>query len=327
MFLRSLFVLCLAIPIPVPTGAEDAASLGERLEPFLSALGGRDLHFAIEIELEGEIEKQKLAASLAIERSGEEAFVFEVEHKEYAFRIERTADRTTILVPGHKAAFVGTGAVNGPDTLAPKGLASRLFSQDSAVFPFANVITGSTGPLAARLLTGLAGLKSTDGRVWTAGSLGDATITFAEGARSFEVRAGSSVLKVSRVYGAGSAQRASPLAHLPDGILTTAVDRTELERVLVRAPRRALEVLAPGPQLADPPREPRKAPHGEVRWVDGMRPLVKERRAGAAFPHPDSGAGGRRRPTVREGHGQDRHALDVEKPSDHVDQGVPGLLE
>jgi hypothetical protein len=49
------------------------------------------------------------------------------------------------------------------------------------------------------------------------------------------------------------------------------LDRSELERQLVRGVRRASEILDPGTRLTSPPQTAKKVEHGELRWIDGQR--------------------------------------------------------
>lgn len=248
---------------PAPAG-----DLGTLLEPYLRALGGREATFELRAHFQGKIDGSQQEGKLRLVRGGEESFLLELEHKEHPVRIERTAERTLVVVPGHKVAFLGTGRVSGPDTLAPRGLAGRLFSEDSAVFPVASVLTGSTGPLAARLLEDLVGLTPAAANAWRLSKPGDATLTFSEAGDRLQIEARGARLELEH---AAKAPEVGIAAEPPAGFTVTAVERGELERVLVRGARRALEVVAPGPALAQPLQETRRTEGGELRWVNGMR--------------------------------------------------------
>lgn len=263
--LLALFLRPTAFFAAEPEAKDMTAELGAKLDPFFATLAGKEARF--HIRFAGEHLREKGAIEVS---SFDGAFVLAVDHKEYPLRLERTADRTLLVVPGHKVAFEGTGAVSGPDNLDPQGITSRLIGQGTAAFPFLLVLSSASGKMAAAALTNLAGLKTEDGSTWTLAGVAGARIVFGAKSPSLEVTAGSTRVEVHKLEPPSSA----PAAAVPEGFRKVAVDRTELERVLARGVRRALEVLAPSAALAAPPQEARNVPGGELRWKDGQRLII-----------------------------------------------------
>src|SRR5207302_10348176 len=144
----------------------------------------------------------------------------------------RDPTRTVLALPAKKVLFIGEGAVAGEDALAPDGVLNRLISDDCSASTYYSILKHANGYVAALTLTKLAGLHSDNGSAWTARMFGDAKITFVDNAVTVE-KAGTTVHAV--LCAEPSA------APLPDGLAVVRVDRSELERLLVRGARRALE--------------------------------------------------------------------------------------
>ena len=267
---RSLAITSLlALFFPI-TGlaAPGAAELGQRLEPFLSCLSGKEGRFHLQIEASVKVGKDAQAVTAHLSRIDEQSFVLAIDHPEYPLRLERTADSTRLVLPVHKTAFIGEGAVDGADILRPLGLTTRLVSEACAASPYVLGLSNSSSEATAGILVALVGLKSEDGLEWSAPALKDARIKFTDGPPVLEVTARDFQVKLTRKEDQDPAARP---AAIPEGFKVSKIDRAEMEKLFVRAVRRGLEVLAPASWLEKPVHEGRKVPHGELRWVEDQR--------------------------------------------------------
>ena len=263
MIHRSLsIVLTLMFSFIVTAGPAD--KLAGELRPYLSVLDGGTKQFTLTIDADFQIDREAQSAKITVSRTDDQTFSLGVAHPKYPLLITRDANRTVVALPEKQVQFVGEGEVVGDDILSPNGVLNRLISDDSTASTYYAIIKRTNAYLAAMTLTKLAGLHSEDdGASWTAKALGDTRLTFAEGNR-LRIEAESGVARVSL------SDKATAVT-IPEGLLIVKVDRTELERLLVRGIRRATEVAAPGSKLTDPSHTSRVIPHGELRWVGDQR--------------------------------------------------------
>src|SRR5262249_40043741 len=162
-------------------------------------------------------------------------FALWIEHPQCALVLRRDAARTVLALPAHHVQFIGEGPLRGPDILAPDGVLDRLISDDSRISTYYAVLKRANAYLAPATLTKPAGRHSDDGgSVWTANSLAEAKVTFGEGG-NVTVNAPGTELRVALV--------ARPTeVPIPDGLAIVKVDRTEMERLVVRGVHRSTEV-------------------------------------------------------------------------------------
>jgi hypothetical protein len=256
----SLCLVLLALSVSVAARAQETSQLADHLRPYLKLLNGSTPQFTLTADANFDAQRVKVALS----KTDGQTFSLAVDHPQYGLILLRTATRTTLALPAHKVQFVGDGAVQGDDLLSPDGILDRLFTDDTAVTTYVSVLKRANAYVAALSLTKLAGLKTSDGgTTWTAASLRDAKLTFAaDHAVTIEAAGGTTRATV--------ADQASTPA-LPDDLTTVKVDRTELERLLVRGSARALAVAAPSSDLTRPSHREMKVPHGELRWNGDQR--------------------------------------------------------
>ncbi len=264
------FVLLLATARLATAGqAVDAARLAKQLTPFLQCISGSDSSFALSAKIDVPDGDRKHHVSVQLDQIDAESFDLEIEHNDYWLRLQRRADRTAMILPRHKAAFIGEGPVAGTDILKPQGISKRLLSPGTVAFVYLPVVANGEPQLVALMLTSLLKLEydepsntysHKDDLKFQFGNTEDSlTVKFDEANARIELR--DSTLRHD-----------SPIA--TDGMKIVRLDRNELERYLARGIRRALEVLAPSPLLTSPAKQDRSVPHGELRWIDGHRVVL-----------------------------------------------------
>jgi hypothetical protein len=262
--IRRSISIALTLLLALVTSAEPTGKLAGELRPFLSVLDGSTTQFTLTADVDFQIGKEQQSAKLTLSRLGAERFSLSIDHPKYPLIITRNSSRTIFALPAKQLQFVGEGAVAGEDILSPDRALEHLISEDSAASTYSTILQHANAYVAAMTLTELAGLHSDDdGATWIAKALGDGKLTFGQG--------GAFTLTTKGVTSRVSLLDQANIAKVPEGLAVVKVDRTELERLLVRGVRRATEVAAPGRGLTDPSRIGRVIPHGELRWVGDQR--------------------------------------------------------
>ncbi len=267
-----LFLAILVVFATTSAGAEQtgsAADLARQLQPFLQVLAESEQPYAMTAKVTiGEGDRAE-SVSIDVERIDAESFRFEAKHKRYWVQLQRRRQQTALVLPLHKVAYVGTGAVSGSATLKPDGITNRLFGPGSNATFFLPVVTSGESNTVATLLIGLLNLKYDQATKEWAGK-GKLRLSSNDADRSLTIQTGNVRVHIQRRD--PKLSKDSPI-NLGES-RTVAIDRKELERHLVRGVRRGLEVLAPSPLLTSPIQRNRKVPHGELRWIDGQRVVL-----------------------------------------------------
>ncbi|MFM9115462.1 MAG: C45 family autoproteolytic acyltransferase/hydrolase [Planctomycetota bacterium] len=265
--------------VGVARGADEGQRLATELRQlFQPAITGRSVApqgtpgkssawqaFSLAVEARVPIDGRPQDVTLRLDRHGEQAFDLDVKHQDYWVQIRRRADVTSLVLPYHKKQFVGTGATNQVDHLAPLGAIDRLISDGSLVSQFKSLLTTEDPAAAAPLLSLLLGLKYDEQA--SAFRIGkDVVIRFEKEPRKLVVEAGE--VRVAARFDAAKEPRS---VDTPAGFQKVDLNRGELELTLARGLRRALEVLLPGPALTSPAESNLQVAHGSRRWVDGQR--------------------------------------------------------
>jgi hypothetical protein len=267
-----LLALTCALPaVAAPPTRSQITTLGDRLDPLLACFGGRDTDFVMDVAVTGPIAGEPIDARLQLIRRNDAMWRLTLDHEQAAMTLDRTADRTLLLLPQHQVAIVGSGPIDGDDTLEPTGAVRRLVSDRSEAFTYINILANSTGQAAALTLVTLADIQPVDEAAtkWRSAKADDATLLFTTDGLSVAAEGVAVTLAVSEPAGDSLAELA-----IPDGYTVRTVDRTEMERVFSRGTRRALEVAAPGYALKNPQGPPRFHEHGEMRWRDDQRLIM-----------------------------------------------------
>ena len=242
--------------------ARNVESLAVGLQPFLTALSGQQDRFEISGTVRVPIDGKPQEITLQFARRGDEAFDLDLTHADYAVQIRRRAAITEFGLPKHGVVFVGGGEIASTDRLSSREIVSRLVTPRSLVAQYVPVVFQPDAESVAGLLQTLLGA-----------TFDPATARRTAGKNvAFEFpRAGKLTVQTDKadieLAVADSPRESSPLSRT-EGVRVVEIDRTELERQLVRGVRRAIEILAPSPLLTDPPQVTRKVPHGELRWIE-----------------------------------------------------------
>jgi len=251
--LALLTLLLLAAPAPA------ADDLSARIRHLLRILTGEQTEFDIQVH----VATGKEEATLIVRRKGDEAFRFELRHPKYPVELIRKADRTDLVIHRRRRIIRGVGAVAVADSLRPKGLARRILSRDSRLWPWwqslgvLRLVDRVDPDTVAGLLRGLLAL---DGERFS--------IQAGESAYSLVVTLGDVRITISP---APPFKRHAPSDDIYVG---SSVDRAEMERSILRAVRRAGEAFLPGARLIRTRSRSDTVPGGRLDVVSGHRMVM-----------------------------------------------------
>ncbi len=238
--------------------------LGNDLKPWLDCVVGRS-DYRITGTASPQIDGKPQAIEFRIERFDATAFDLEVTHAEYAVTIRRRAGGIALALPKHKVAFVGQGAADAQDHLAPDGVLTRLVGPGSSLGFYASMLTKATAGELADMLLGLTRLSDAGHEhEWTEG---------AQTRVAFKANATQVAGTIDSIPFSLKLEKPAAMAAVdawPDYTLKT-LARKEIEQTLARGVRRACEVLQPSRALTSPAAKNKQVPHGQLRWIDGQR--------------------------------------------------------
>lgn len=260
-------VVVFAFCVGVSAYGQDSGqqSLKSGLQPLLKLLGGNESSFAVAASVQVTVDRTTVPVEVRLARFDDSSFDLDLLHKDYSVKIRRRADATALALPHHRVVFLGRGRTEEQDHLTPKGIVRRLISPASMAAVYSPLLANSDASAAELVLTQLLKIKfdATTQR-WIVGK--NASFQFGDAPQLLEFSAEGTKVTLSRAT-------MDPQLAVDDwkGFTTVSIERTELERQLVRGIRRATEVLAPAPVLTSPPQVARRVDHGELRWVDGHR--------------------------------------------------------
>ncbi len=268
VFLALAVLPCLQTPRLRAAEPGKVDSLAAGLQPFLTALSGEQEQFEISGTVRVPIDGKPQEIALRLARLGDEEFDLDLTHADYAIQIRRRAAVTEFGLPKHGVVFVGRGEIDSADRLSSREIVSRLVTPRSAVAQYAPAIFQSDAEGTAALLQTLVGVNFD---AETARGTAGKNITF-KFPRVGTLRVTADKADVELTV-ADTPRKSAPLS-VGDVGSVVEIDRTELERQLVRGVRRAIEILAPSRLLTNPPQVTRKVPHGEFRWVENQRVVL-----------------------------------------------------
>lgn len=282
-----LAVAGLLVPVSVSRGQVEAPSLPgaakrtdsgvDDLRPLWQCLAGKTIPSRVRLAVNATIAGNPQPLECSFTRRGEDAFELTVRHPEYAFTLDRDRDETRLRLPKHHVSFVGKGAVDSRDHLAPRGGLRRLLGQDSKLSLIIPLIVETDPSLLTTVAKGWTSIEYlADERTWR---LGDKYQVHCVTPASLWTIKGPDIdgtLKLDIGESALAPEDSPSKANTEDSVNSVAaktveIPRIELERQLARGFRRACEVLAPGPGLTSPAHDHRQVDHGELRWQDGQR--------------------------------------------------------
>lgn len=242
------------------------ARLGQQLTPLSKCLGGQveELTLSAEAQLPIDGKPQSIHVRL-IRRS--DGYEFSAKHADYSLLVQRTADATRLSLPHHQVTFLGTGETDDVDHLAASGILQRLVSMESRVGPILHLVQTATPESLVALLSTLVSAEfDAQKQVWTFDS--KVTASLSDDGTTIQLQAED--VSVGLVIDLSPVEAETRFTAV-DANQVVEIDRSELERTIVRGLRRATEILSPGPLLTQPAQQPRQAAHGELRWIDGHR--------------------------------------------------------
>lgn len=264
------FVITLGLAFQSQADAEDnGKKLVAGLKPLLQIASGKESRFAVTANVEVIINRTKIPVDMRLVRFDEQSFDLDVVHPQYSVNIRRRRDETAFALPHHKVVFVGQGSTDENDHLSAKGIVSRLISPASQAGMYPPLLKNGDPSAVALVLTQLLKIQfDSQSESWTIGkdirfNFGDDTL--------LDLTSRGTKVSIRRIP-------IGPILPATDwkGFASVSIDRTELERQLVRGVRRATEVLVPGPQLVAPAQTAKVVEHGELRWIDGHRVVLLE---------------------------------------------------
>ncbi len=264
------FAMMVGLAMPSAVNAQDSTKkLSSGLQPLLRLVGGKESRFAFSASVEVNIDRTTVPVEMRLVRFDDQSFDLDLSHPQYSVIIRRRRDATAFALPHHKVVFIGKGETDAKDQLSPKGIISRLVSPASLVSVYAPLLKNGDPAATALILSQLLKIKfDPQSERWTAGN--NVSFKFGE-SQLLELTANGTKVSINRIP-------VGPLLPADDwkDFNSVSIDRTELERQLVRGVRRATEVLAPGPTLTSPSQAGRRVEHGELRWIDGHRVVLLE---------------------------------------------------
>lgn len=242
--------------------------LSQDIAPWLDCLVGRTKSYALTGQAKVQIDGKQQALEFRIERFDDQAFDLTVTHAEYAVQIRRRADAIAMALPKHQVLFVGKGACDEADHLAPEGALARLVGSGSSASFYTNLLLTASADDLADTLLGVSQLRD-DGQPhsWSDGD--KLRVSFTKGAKSVIATIDDTQLEM-QLAGAGTMRAVDDY----QGMTIKSLPRREIELQLARGVRRACEVLAPSRLLTSPALTSKQVEHGELRWIDGQRVVL-----------------------------------------------------
>jgi hypothetical protein len=266
-FALALILLCQCIPFAT---ANEAEQLKKSLTPILTTLQSTSVPFTIEGSVTVPIDNKQQQVDLRISRFSSTSFDLELTHQDYAIRLVRNNDTTSLLLPKHQVAFQGKGEVTGEDHLQLEGIIDRLISNQSEVAQAKPLLQTLDPDAIVFTLSSL--LKLSAGKSPNSWLVDDAEVTIDGSLGNISVTSKDVLVKLNITSRADS--KAAAQFEIPSGYRIESIPRTDLERQVARGVRRALEILAPGPQLLSPKEKTRQVENGELRWINHQRVVL-----------------------------------------------------
>ncbi len=245
---------------------DDLAKLSEQIEPWLQLAQGQVPQFTLSGDAVIPLEETRHKIHFDLTCANAEDFDLVIEHQDFAASIRRRSDGIALALPKHEVVFIGQGIKpEGEDHLRPQGIVQRLIGNGTGIYSVSQMLgTASTNDLAGFLLALVSPTYSNEKKAWLED---EHWLRFSRQPTMIEASIAGAEIEVSL---AGLATEQKKLDDWP-GFRVERLPRPELEGQLARGARRALEILAPSPQLTSPKQRNRQVPNGELRWIDGQR--------------------------------------------------------
>lgn len=257
--------LVLGLLVATPAAAQPREtpanrSIVDAVRRLTAPLVQKTEHFRYVVRLRAPATENKQPIEVVVDRFDGAAFTVAVRSRWATVSIHHDAERTALVLPKHRVAFVGEGPRGeGPGSLAPRGFLDRLLGRG-------NLLPGLARSKA--LYHARRAVPVTDGDGWriddelsaALGQNGELAVTTTAG-RGF-------VDGLTRLEVSLTEPPAEPTLSL-DELRVTRLARSQIENLAFRALRRFLEIQLPR-YLRTSPIRAKKVPNGELRRVDGQ---------------------------------------------------------
>ncbi|WP_437222881.1 C45 family autoproteolytic acyltransferase/hydolase [Planctomicrobium sp. SH661] len=265
----SVLVLIVACAIGTPARADTPRpELKQALLPWAKIVAGTDSDYSIHGECSLPIDGSAQEVTLEFNRTDAECFDLAITHKDYAVEIRRREDLLALMLPLHHVVYVSRGTIAGPDSLKPDRFLKRICGPGTQAANYLPLLSPEQPEGLVALVLSLAKLKYNESENrYQAGSRFSLEVLPED--QGFEISSGDSKVRLSL----GAAGELRPTDQFGD-LKVIELPRSELESQLARGCARGLELLIPSSSLTKPAQQPRKVPHGELRWVDGQRVVL-----------------------------------------------------
>ena len=254
----------------VEADALSRKKLADRLEPFYRIWSGKEDRFALRVNGNLQIKGEPQSIQIDVSKFDDQSFDFVAVHPEYAVSVHRTEQMTAMVLPKHHKVFVGTGAVEGTDTLVPLEISTRLASNASQIGPFVQMLGQGDAASLILLASSLIKIEQIDGQEsWRLGGTVKVWFDPSDVDGPMHVAVDGNELTVSLL------DEATPVSPTTWSKLEqVSIDRSEMEEQFSRGIRRAWEVVWPSRELTQPKTISKKTAHGQLKYVEGQRLVV-----------------------------------------------------
>lgn len=259
-------LVALLMPSHARTADNDQSRLANDLRPLIACLSGQQTTFTITAKIDAQIDGSSHHIDAKLIRYSDDSFDLDLTHPDYAVQLRRRADATAMILPLHKMVYVGRGETDVNDHLTPTGITKRLISPASSIATYVPLLQSGDPNTVALILTGLLKVQF-DAQASSWKITDKSSFQFSEAGKTIDVRVDATRVQLAIT---DVAAEANPIGSWPE-MQVVELERSEIERQLVRGVRRAFEVLAPGPRLTSPTQTAKKVEHGELRWIEGQR--------------------------------------------------------
>lgn len=251
------------VGVPAAYVSAKQPSFAEQFAPTISLLADESRPVSLKGNIKVEIDGKPQSVTLDFSRFDDQQFDLKLAHPDYAVSIVRRNDFTAMLLPLHKSAFVGSGAVDPKDHIAPQKALERLISSGSSVATYAPLFSPENASGIAALAETLLSLKRDESSNAWHGKEG-LSLSFDTGqSLHIETQGCSVALKID----------AATKLEQPDfqGMNVYELPRAEIERQLCRGVRRTLEIFTPSRLLTHPLRKEKIVDGGKLQWIGHAR--------------------------------------------------------
>ncbi len=138
------YLICLVVLTLTPAAGADPPphriDFAAELAPFIRCLAGECESFTLTAEAKYVAGDRVHEITARLAKLDSASFDLDIQHQDYWLKLYRRVDRTVMILPRLKTAFVADGPLSGADHLAPAGLGSRVIGPGTLVAAYMPVI-------------------------------------------------------------------------------------------------------------------------------------------------------------------------------------------